>query len=46
MKNKKDDIFYESMRELDESDIEKIAEEIPPLDSKAKKRILNRSLKR
>ncbi len=46
MKNKKDDIFYESMRELDESDIEKIAEEIPPLDSKAKKRILNRSLKK
>lgn len=46
MKNKKNDIFYESLIELDESDIEKIAEEIPPLDSKAKKRILNRSLKK
>ncbi len=46
MKNKKNDIFYESLRELDESDIEKIAEEIPPLDSKTKKRILKRSLKK
>lgn len=46
MKYENDDIFYKSLSDLDEMEIEKIAEEIPPLDSKAKTRILNSSLKK
>ncbi len=46
MKYKNDDIFHESLRGLDESEIEEISKEIPPLDSKAKKRILNSCLKK
>ncbi len=46
MKNKKSNIFYDVFSDLDEKDIEKIAEEIPSLDSKAKKRILNNCMKK
>lgn len=46
MKYKNDDIFHESLSGLDESEIEEISKEIPPLDSKAKKRILNSCLKK
>ncbi|MDE6781932.1 MAG: hypothetical protein K2J40_10830 [Ruminococcus sp.] len=46
MNNEKDNIISDSLNNLDDTDVEKISENIPALNSKAQKRILKNCIKR
>ncbi|MDE5558610.1 MAG: hypothetical protein K2J32_13170, partial [Ruminococcus sp.] len=46
MNNEKDNIISDSLNNLDDTDVEKISENIPALNSKAQKRILKNCIKK